>query len=333
MLDKYMFALGRGVRSAVNAYKETQREPEPDPERARDVTPPRRAEPAPPAPPALHDAGPAIGAPLVWRGRTLLMGVVNVTPDSFSDGGRYVDPADAIRHGAALARDGADILDVGGESTRPGAAPVDVEEEIARVAPVVRALVRETGLPVSIDTMKARVAMRALAAGATIVNDVWGLQHDPDMARVVADAGVHVVVMHNRLKDDPAVDIYAEVRDFLRRSVDLALAAGVRRDRIVVDPGVGFGKTHAQSFELIRRLGELRADLGLPILLGASRKRCIGVASGVSVAADRVAGSVAAHLFGAIAGADIVRAHDVAAHRQALDTLAAIQGQPPERSA
>lgn len=324
MLDKYMFALGRGLRSARKAYADAVRVPEPDPAKARDVTPPRRP-PEPPRSVASIEASPVSGAPLVLADRTLVMGVVNVTPDSFSDGGRWFDQATAIAHGERLAADGADILDIGGESTRPGAAPVSVDDEIARVMPVVAALARATRLPVSIDTMKARVAERAITAGARVVNDVWGFQFDPDIARVVADAGVHCVLMHNRREDDPGLDVFAHVRDFLRRSIDIALAAGVREDKIIVDPGVGFGITHAQSFELIRRIGELRAEFGRPVLLGASRKRCIGEASGVGVASERVAGSVAAHLWGAMHGADIVRVHDVAAHREALGVLAAIQ--------
>lgn len=316
MFDKYLYALGRGVRGVKQALAEGAA-PEPiDPaQAARDVTP----RPAP-APPAEGRAVLRLGAD------ALIMGVVNVTPDSFSDGGLWLDPSVAIAHGERLAAEGADILDVGGESTRPGAAPVSVEDEIARVVPVIRALADRVAAPISVDTMKAPVARAALEAGATIVNDVWGFQFDPDIARVAADAGAHCVLMHNRRVDDPAVDMFAEVCDFLSRSLDIALAAGVARERIVLDPGVGFGKTHGQSFEMIRRLPELKARFGLPVLLGASRKRCIGVASGVASAPDRVVGSVAAHLYGALHGADIVRVHDVAEHRQALGVLRAIQG-------
>lgn len=329
MLDKYMFALGRGVRGVMKALDDGKRAPEVDPENARDVTPPPGA-PSAPASAALSGPEKVDGAPLRLDGRTLIMGVVNVTPDSFSDGGSWFDPAAAIAHGRALAAAGADILDVGGESSRPGAEPVSAEDEIARVLPVVRALALESGLPVSIDTTKAAVAVRAIEAGARVVNDVWGFQRDGDIARVVAQAGVHCVLMHNRAQDDPDVDIFAEVVDFLSRSIDIALSAGVSRERIVVDPGIGFGKTHAQSFELIRRLPELRARFDLPVLLGASRKRCIGEASGVALARERVAGSVAAHLYGAMNGADIVRVHDVGAHRQALGVLRAIEGRDGE---
>ncbi|MDP2357061.1 MAG: dihydropteroate synthase [Beijerinckiaceae bacterium] len=253
------------------------------------------------------------------------MGIVNVTPDSFSDGGQWFDASRAIAHGQQLAAEGADILDIGGESTRPGAAPVSTDDEIARVIPVIHALVRSTRAHISIDTMKAPVAHAAIEAGATIINDVWGFQFDADAARVAAGANAHCVLMHNRRADDPNVDIYAEVVAFLSRSVDIALKAGVARERIVIDPGIGFGKTHAQSFEMIRRLPDLRAHFGLPVLLGASRKRCIGVASGVEIAAERVAGSVCAHVWGAMHGVDIVRVHDVFAHVQALGVLRAIE--------
>lgn len=318
MFDKYMFALGRGVRSAINALDEPKTEPA-DPAHARDVTP--RA-------PAL-DAPALPGIALKWTGAVQIMGVVNVTPDSFSDGGLYLDQERAIAHGRKLAAEGAHILDIGGESTRPGAAAVSAEDEIARVLPVVRALCASTRLPVSIDTMKAAVAARAIEAGATIVNDVWGFQFDADMARVVADARVHCVLMHNRANEDSSTDIFADACVFLRRSLDIALAAGVARDKIIIDPGIGFGRTHAQSFEQIRRLADLRAAFDLPVLLGASRKRCIGAATGQDVAAERVAGSLAAHVWGAMHGADIIRVHDVSAHAQALAVLSAIEGRGP----
>lgn len=316
MFDKYMFALGRGVRSAMNALDD---KPAPvDPAHARDVTP--RA-------PALE--APASPVALTWTGAVQIMGVVNVTPDSFSDGGLYLDQERAIAHGQRLANEGAHILDVGGESTRPGSEPVSAEDEIARVLPVVRALSASTRLPISIDTMKANVAARAIEAGASIVNDVWGFQFDADMARVVAQTGVHCVLMHNRASEDPAIDIFADACAFLARSVEIALAAGVSRDKIIIDPGIGFGRTHAQSFEQMRRLAELRAAFDLPVLLGASRKRCIGAATGQEIAAQRVAGSVAAHLWGAMHGADIIRVHDVAEHAQALGVLSAIEGRGP----
>jgi dihydropteroate synthase len=282
MFDKYLYALGRGVRGAKKAFEQARSDTAPDPSRdAKDVTPaPGEPEIVPP-PPAPRSRAPnpyetdAILAriPLVLGQRPLVMGVVNVTPDSFSDGGQFLEADTAVRHGVSLVREGADILDVGGESTRPAATPVSEEEEIARVIPVVRGLATLVSQPISIDTMKARVAEKAIAAGATVINDVWGFQRDLDMARVAAAHGVHCVLMHNRFSDDPSVDMFSEVRDFLLRSIDMALGAGVARDKIIVDPGIGFGKTAAQGFELVRRLDELKAALGFPILLGVSRKR------------------------------------------------------------
>jgi dihydropteroate synthase len=321
-IDKYMYALGRGIRGVKQALGDAK---EADPaQSARDVTPQQQSQPqgAPAAPPEA----PALARdPLVLGARTLVMGIVNVTPDSFSDGGLWFDPAAAIAHGEQLAREGADILDIGGESTRPNATPVSTDDEIARVLPVIRALARSTRAHLSIDTMKSPVARAAIEAGATIVNDVWGFQFDADLARWAAGANAHCILMHNRREDDAHIDIYADVVAFLSRSVDIALKAGVAQERIVIDPGVGFGKTHEQSFEMIRRLPDLQAHFGLPVLLGASRKRCIGEASGVSIAGERVAGTVAAHLWGAMHGADIVRVHDVSAHAQALGVLHAIE--------
>src|SRR5215470_11518061 len=187
-------------------------------------------------------------ARLLALGRPVVMGVLNVTPDSFSDGGRFLDPAAAIDQARRMAAEGADILDIGGESTRPygGAVAVPTEEEIARLAPVLPAVVA-LGLPVSIDTMKAEVAAWALAAGAAIVNDVWGLQRDGDLARVVADHAVPVIVMHNRAAADPSIDIIADICAFFSRSLDIAARAGIARQSIVLDPGIGFGKTPEQS--------------------------------------------------------------------------------------
>lgn len=252
------------------------------------------------------------------------MGVLNVTPDSFSDGGRFIDPGIAVRHAVRMATEGADVLDVGAESSRPygDAVSVSAEEEWARLEPVLPALVN-LGLPVSIDTMKASIAARALALGADIVNDVWGLQRDPDMARVVADHGVPVIVMHNREHEDPTIDIIADIEAFFARSLEIATRAGVARDRIVLDPGIGFGKTAAQSIEAIAHAGRLRA-LGHPLLIGLSRKRFI--ASVVpSTPAERLGGSIAANLLAVEAGADIVRVHDVAETVQALRVAAAVR--------
>jgi dihydropteroate synthase len=262
-------------------------------------------------------------ARLLNLGRPAVMGVLNVTPDSFSDGGRFFDPERAIGHARALAADGADILDIGAESTRPygGAVTVSVEEELRRLEPILPAVLT-LGIPVSIDTMKAEVAAWALDAGAAIANDVWGLQRDHDMARVVAERGVPVIVMHNREAADPAIDIMADIAAFFSRSLAIADRAGIARSNIVLDPGIGFGKTPEQSILALSRLEELKV-FGLPILVGASRKRFI---DSVSPAAPdrRIGGSIASHLIAVAKGAAIIRVHDVAETVQALRIAAAI---------
>jgi dihydropteroate synthase len=256
--------------------------------------------------------------------RTLLMGILNVTPDSFSDGGKFMGPGAAAAHARDMAADGADIVDVGGESTRPGSTRLSVDEELARVMPVLDALRGVTSAPISIDTYKSRVARAALESGASVVNDVWGFQRDPEMARVAADFGAGAVLMHNRETVDGAIDILADMKGFLSRSIDRALAAGMGEDRIAIDPGVGFGKTPEQSTEVITRLSEVAA-LGFPVLLGASRKRFIGALLGLDTPEDRLYGTLGAHLAGVEAGADIIRAHDIKPHRQALDVFDAIR--------
>jgi len=263
-------------------------------------------------------------AALLARRRPLVMGILNVTPDSFSDGGQFIDPAVALAHARRMAGEGADILDVGAESTRPyaGAKPVGLDDELARLAPVLPEVVR-LGLPVSIDTIKAKVAAFALERGAAILNDVWGLQRDGDMARVAAEHGVPVIVMHNREAVDPALDIMADVRGFFTRSLEIAARAGIARERIVLDPGIGFGKTAEQSIAMIARLSELR-DFGLPLLMGLSRKRFIDSVS-PSKPSERIGGSIAANVLSVLGGADIVRVHDVAETVQALRVTAAIR--------
>lgn len=256
-------------------------------------------------------------------GWTLVMGIVNVTPDSFSDGGRFLEPEKAIAQATQLKEEGADILDIGAESTRPygDMQPVDAEEELARLSPVLPA-VAKLGIPVSIDTMKAKVAAWALENGAALVNDVWGLQRDPDMAKVVAEHGSMAILMHNRERADPAIDILADIRAYFSRSLEIAARAGVARERIVLDPGIGFGKTPEQSIEAIARLKELHA-FELPILVGLSRKRFI---ASVSPAPPdrRIGGSIAGNLMAVLAGAAIVRVHDVAETVQALRVADAI---------
>jgi len=267
---------------------------------------------------------PGLLAQLLGRGRPAIMGVVNVTPDSFSDGGRFLDPQRAIEHARRLAVDGADILDIGAESTRPygGAVAVSHEEELRRLAPVLPE-VTALGVPVSIDTMKASVASVALEAGARIVNDVWGLQRDPEMAGVVAEHAVPVIIMHNRDAADPAIDIMADIAAFFTRSLAIAERAGIARDMIVLDPGIGFGKTPQQSITAIARLGELKS-FGLPLLIGASRKRFIDSIS-PAPPDQRLGGSIVSHLVAVESGATIVRTHDVAETIQALRVAKAIR--------
>jgi dihydropteroate synthase len=263
-------------------------------------------------------------AALFSPGRPLVMGVLNVTPDSFSDGGRFLDPTVAIAHAADMARQGVDILDIGAESTRPydDPVPVSAEDEKARLATVVPEVVK-LGLPVSIDTIKASIAAWALDQGAAIVNDVWGLQKDPDMAPLVANRRVPVIVMHNRDAADSGIDIVADVMAFFTRSLEIAARAGIARESIVLDPGIGFGKTPEQSIICLARLAEFKS-FGLPLLVGASRKRFINSVT-PSPPHERIGGSIAAHLLAVQSGAAIVRAHDVAETVQALRVSAAIE--------
>ena len=263
-------------------------------------------------------------AGLLALGRPVVMGVLNVTPDSFSDGGRFLDPGAALDQARRMVAEGADILDIGAESTRPygDAVAVPLAEEMRRLEPILPAVVA-LGVPVSIDTIKAKTAAWALAAGATIVNDVWGLQRDPDMAPLVAEQAVPVVLMHNREAADPAIDIMADITAFLSRSLEIAAHAGIASERIVLDPGIGFGKTPEQSVIAIARLGELKS-FGLPLLIGASRKRFIDRIS-PAPPDRRLGGSLAAHLAAVANGAAIVRTHDVAETVQALRVAAAIR--------
>jgi dihydropteroate synthase len=273
---------------------------------------------------ARLDTEPRLLARLLALGHPAVMGVLNVTPDSFSDGGRFIEAPTAIEQARRIVAEGADLLDIGAESTRPygGAVPVPIEEEIRRLAPVLPAAVA-LGLPVSIDTMKAKVAAWALASGATIVNDVWGLQRDGDLPRVCADFAVPVIIMHNRESADPSIDIMADIAAFFSRSLDIAARAGIALHNIVLDPGIGFGKTPEQSITAIARLAELKS-FGLPLLVGASRKRFIDRI--LPAPPDRrLGGSIAAHLVAVMGGAAIIRAHDVAETVQALRVAAAIE--------
>ena len=266
--------------------------------------------------------------------RARIMGIVNVTPDSFSDGGAYLDPEHAIAHGRELAAEGADILDIGGESTRPGARAVDTDEELRRVGPVVQALAGDR-LPVSIDTSKAGVARAALDAGATMVNDVTALRADPELAGLCAERDCEVVLMHmlgdpRTMQDNPTYDdVVDDVKAFLAERIEFAVAEGVDERRIWIDPGIGFGKTVAHNLELHRRLGEL-ADLGRPIAFGSSRKSFIGKLTGAEVD-QRLGGTIASNVIAYANGARMMRVHDVAPMRQALIVAEAVLGR--DRSA
>ncbi|HET9615767.1 MAG TPA: dihydropteroate synthase [Pseudolabrys sp.] len=272
--------------------------------------------------PAQHVRDPL--TTLLARGTPVIMGILNVTPDSFSDGGQFNDPQIAISHARTMIGDGADILDIGAESTRPygGNKGVGAGEELARLKPVLPEIVK-LGVPVSIDTIKADIAGWALDKGAAIVNDVWGLQRDAAMAPLVARRGVPVIVMHNRDKADAAIDVVADVLAFFARSLEIAAQAGIARDKIVLDPGIGFGKTPEQSVVCLARLAEFKR-FGLPLLVGASRKRFINTIS-PSEPSERIGGSIATHLIAARDGAAILRVHDVREMVQALRVSQAIE--------
>lgn len=267
-------------------------------------------------------------------GRTALMGIVNVTPDSFYDGGRRLDPAKAVAHGIRMAEEGVDVIDIGGESTRPGAQSVSAEEEMARVLPVVRGLRRSVAVPLSIDTYKARVARAALDEGADIVNDISALRFDPEMASLIAAARVPVVLMHMRgsprtMQEQPRYhNVLQEVKEFLAARTRFAVDAGVEPSRIVIDPGIGFGKTLNHNLILLRGLATL-AESGQPLLVGASRKTFIGKILGVGPD-ERLEGSLAAAVAAVLAGANIIRAHDAKEARRAILIADAIRFGAPE---
>jgi dihydropteroate synthase len=253
------------------------------------------------------------------------MGVLKLTPDSFSDGGQFTVPDRALDRARRMVAEGADIIDIGAESTRPyGSEPISADEELQRLQPVLPDVVA-LGIPVSIDSMKSAVVAWALDHGAAIANDVWGLQRDPGMAGLVAGRRVPVIIMHNRDSADPAIDIMQDIADFFARSLEIAAGAGIAFDRIVLDPGIGFGKTPEQSMTALARLAELQT-FGFPLLVGASRKRFISTVT-PSEPLQRLGGSIAAHLVAANHGARIIRAHDVAETVQALRVTAAIREQ------
>ncbi len=244
-----------------------------------------------------------------WGLRTYVMGIINVTPDSFSGDGLDTDQDQAVSQGLRMVSEGADMLDVGGESTRPGHQPISAGDEIARTEAVVARLAREAGVPISIDTYKLEVAEAAVAAGATMLNDIWGLTRTPALARLAATKSCALVLMHNQDGTDYAGDLMDEIKRFLRASIDQALQAGVPRERVLIDPGIGFGKTAEQNWVVMRRLVELR-ELGQPILIGTSRKSFIGKLLNLPVS-ERTEGTAATVTAAILRGADIVRVHDV----------------------
>ena len=258
------------------------------------------------------------------KSRPAVMGILNVTPDSFSDGRRFQAFDAAIAHAKSMVVAGCDIVDIGGESTRPSATPVSEAEELARVGEVLRALADLLDVPLSIDTSKAAVAARAIATGAAVINDVWGLQKDRDMAAVVAETDAALIIMHNREEKDERVDILADIRRFFDRSLALAAKAGVHEEVIILDPGIGFGKTSRQNVEAVARIPDLK-EYGLPILVGASRKAFLGSLTGDGIEATLI-GTVAANLVAAAAGASIFRVHDVAEHVAALRIFHSMHG-------
>jgi dihydropteroate synthase len=246
-----------------------------------------------------------------------IMGILNITPDSFSDGGQFSNANTALKHARLLEKQGADIIDIGAESTRPGHTPLNVEDEIARLLPTLKSLIQTTNLPISVDTYKSKTAESALEAGAHIINDIWGLTHDDDMAHVVASYNAGVVIMHNRHFKDDNIDILNDMINFFSQSLERAKTAGIPETNIILDPGIGFGKTQTQNLQALKSVSALKAHFNLPILVGASRKSFINLIH-ESPVSERLAGTLAAHLYTVQQGASVLRVHDVASHVQAL---------------
>ena len=259
---------------------------------------------------------------LEFGGRTLIMGILNLTPDSFSDGGDFVSVDRAIEHAKEMLRDGADIIDIGGESSRPGHVRITAEEELKRVIPVIKRLKEETNAILSLDTIRSEVAEEAIKNGIHMINDIWGFQEDKGLAAVAAKYGTPVVLMHNQNGTEYAGDLIGEIKQFLMESVRIAGEAGVQDDRIILDPGLGFGKTPEQNMVVMSRLGEIKS-LGYPVLLGASRKSMIGKILGVPPK-ERDEGTVATTVLGIVQGVDIVRVHNVLANARAAKVTDAI---------
>lgn len=249
-----------------------------------------------------------------WGKRTYIMGILNRTPDSFSDGGKYTDLNGAIEHCLAMVEDGADIIDIGGESTRPNALPVDIDSEIDRVVPLIKAVSQKTNIPISADTYNAKTAEYAIKAGANMVNDVWGLMADLQMADVVAQYNVPVCIMHNKKNAEYENLIFDILKD-LEKSINLAMKSGIKNENIIIDPGIGFGKTYGQNVEVMKNL-EAFKTLGYPILLGISRKSIIGLTLNLEPS-QRLEGTIALNTIGITKGADIIRVHDVSQNKRA----------------
>ncbi|WP_321340617.1 dihydropteroate synthase [uncultured Cohaesibacter sp.] len=272
---------------------------------------------------------PLILGPISWTPAQppLIMGIINVTPDSFSDGGQFLAEQKALEHARQLAGEGAQILDIGGESTRPGADLVAEREELDRVIPAIRSIAAaDLGQAISIDTYKARVADKALEAGAHIVNDVWGLQREPDIAKAAADHNAPVIINHWEKERQSDIGIMEQMKRFFDRSIEIALKAGVKHNQIILDPGFGFAKDAAENVEILARLEQL-CDWEYPILIGTSRKRFIGSLTGREEPRDRVFGTVASNVIALMKGAAIFRVHDVAAHKDALAVAHAVYDQ------
>ncbi|QGH32670.1 dihydropteroate synthase [Gracilibacillus salitolerans] len=250
--------------------------------------------------------------------KTLVMGILNVTPDSFSDGGKYNNIQSAIHQAKKMEEEGADIIDIGGESTRPGHKPVSEEEEIDRVLPVIRALVDEINIPISIDTWKAKVAKLSIEAGASIINDVWGAKKEPDIAKVAAELDVPIILMHNR--EDPSYDsLMEDVLSDLKESIQIALDAGVKKEQLILDPGIGFAKTYEENIQVIQEMNRLR-ELEYPVLLGTSRKSIIAKTLNLPVD-ERDEGTGATVCYGLTKGCEIVRVHNVAMHARMVKMM------------
>lgn len=266
------------------------------------------------------------GIPFDWGSRTYVMGILNVTPDSFSDGGKYPDEDSALLRAVSMINEGADMIDIGGESTRPGSKSVDVGDELKRVIPAIEIISRECDMPISVDTYRAETADAAIRAGADMINDVWGLKADPEMAAVAAGHAVPICLMHNRAQPD-YVNLIEDVKRDLGESINLAVKNGIIESNIIIDPGIGFGKTMEHNIEIMSKLDEFRC-FGYPVLLGVSRKSFLGRILDLPVEA-RLEGTLAANVLGIMRGADIIRVHDVMQNKRAAavaDVLVRING-------